>query len=74
MPQAQYTPGEPCVQCRRPLSRYNPYAVCGPCRVKLMPTLSLNAALAAHAAAETGTEEWDRFPRRKRVSSVGVDA
>jgi uncharacterized Zn finger protein (UPF0148 family) len=31
----QYPPGVPCDKCGRPLSRYNGYTTCGPCRYRI---------------------------------------
>lgn len=31
----QYPVGEPCRECGRALSRYNPSRTCGPCRLRL---------------------------------------
>jgi hypothetical protein len=48
--------------CGRPLSTYNPYVVCGPCRVRLASTVdddSDNAEL-----IEREGQVWERFPKR----------
>lgn len=31
----QFGVGEGCQECKRPLSRYNPFAVCSACRIRI---------------------------------------
>lgn len=71
LPPNQYTVGDRCEVdlggCGRPLSRYNPYVVCGPCRVKL-------ASTAVDVVEDMDAEEprpivfaWERLPKRDVV-------
>jgi hypothetical protein len=56
--------------CGRPLSTYNPYVVCGPCRVRLAAEIAREEAAEAEAAEEAvGVKEfaWERFPKRHVV-------
>ena len=54
--------------CGRLLSRYNPYVVCGPCRVRLANDVAdeVGAAEIAEDAAPI-VFAWERFPRRHVV-------
>ena len=54
-----------CTQCCRPLSRYNPYVVCGPCRVRMA---ALIPAEIASREEPDGTFVWERFPRREKAA------
>lgn len=66
----QYRVGEQCSECRKPLSRYNPYRVCGPCRVKASAAIAAKDVEAEMAEAErTGSHSfaWERFPKRTAV-------
>lgn len=67
---AQHMPGQLCTNgCGTKLSIYNPYTVCGPCRVRLAEAMSdaeLKAAEEAERAAD-GLMVWERYPRREVV-------
>jgi hypothetical protein len=59
----QYSTGDRCIECARPLSRYNPYVVCGPCRMRI-------AADVVDDYVEDDAPElqygylWERFAKR----------
>lgn len=55
----QYAVGQPCDECGNPLSRYNPYTVCGPCRRKLVLDTSAEMAQTSHEAYAP----WERHLR-----------
>jgi len=54
----QYEVGARCTECMCPLSRYNPYVVCGPCRMKLANML---------ADDDESEYSWEKFERRPAV-------
>jgi hypothetical protein len=60
----QYGPGR-CTECQRPLSRYNPYVVCGPCRVRLADNIAREIAVAEYM--EDRGFAWELFPKREPV-------
>lgn len=65
----QYPPGRCRADlggCGRPLSTYNPYEVCGPCRVRAASNVDEAASEAEDAEAAAGGTlfAWERFPRR----------
>lgn len=66
-PARQFAANQPCTQCGKPLSRYNPYEVCGPCRVKLAPTLGLQPE--GQAGDELEGLAWERFKRRPQIKA-----
>lgn len=57
----QYSPDEKCEHCKRPLSRYNPYTVCGPCRVRVVGRLALGETRPGRGRG------WESFKRRAPV-------
>lgn len=63
---AQYGTVGRCIECMAFLSRYNPYQVCGPCRVRLAAAIPQKIAAAAETAERSEpTFVWERFPKRK---------
>lgn len=65
----QYPLGQPCNECGRPLSRYNPYVTCGPCRMRLSCRIATEIAEddAGDSHGDDKSFVWDRFPKRKAV-------
>lgn len=72
---AQYRVGELCKECRLPLSRYNPYIVCGPCRVRICTNI-VDDYEEDDPRGDDGpgydwraptSYVWERFPRRVEV-------
>lgn len=67
--QRHYGPAGRCAECAAVLSIYNPYTVCGPCRLKLAEER------VAERVDEAETEEllgniWHAHPRREQVRTV----
>lgn len=64
----QYSTGDRCTECALPLSMYNPYQVCGPCRHRIS-THTPPELLEEEAAdnAEGRSFLWERFPRRRAL-------
>lgn len=63
----QYAVDGRCVECMRPLSRYNPYVVCGPCRVRLASGVADAVTVAENDDDAKIIFAWERFPRREPV-------
>jgi hypothetical protein len=71
----QYALNDRCRECGGPLSRYNPYVVCGACRVRISARIAPGAIDAAECECHTvactcGYDDrfpWERFPKRKPV-------
>lgn len=63
----QYTVGQPCAECQYPLSRYNPYVVCGPCRMRLAEAMAGMPEDDYNTHSVTFVFPWERFAKRKPV-------
>lgn len=64
----QYGTTGRCVKCGNPLSRYNPYTVCGPCRVRIAE----QEAIALQSISEEQSHDWERFERREPVQEPPI--
>lgn len=64
----QYPVGEPCQECRRPLSRYNPTRVCSPCQARLWAAKAREIVEAGEDdSVAVGLMPWEREPQRQEV-------
>lgn len=61
----QYPLGDVCT-CGARLSRYNPYVVCGPCRVRIASDITDDFVEDDDTAAHT-PYVWERFDKRRAV-------
>lgn len=65
----QFNPSDRCAECRRPLSRYNPFTVCGPCRIALTPTLPPLSFSPSYEDEDADIRRaLERFPTRPQVN------
>lgn len=74
----QYPVGVPCASCNRPLSRYNGYTICGPCRYRIATTIVDDYAedqldAPDHWSDTEPVYKFDRFPKRRPVQREGVE-
>lgn len=64
----QYGEADVCNPCGRPLSRYNPYVTCGPCRVRIAQDIvddfDEDDALERYPVV---SYIWERFAKRQPI-------
>lgn len=65
----QYPVGEPCQECQRPLSRYNPCRVCSPCQARLWAAKAQEIVYAGEDedTVAVGLMPWEQEPQRREV-------